>query len=114
MTKNGTEITPHVSRYTWDPAKPPPENQIDFIFTGPVPIGTIVTPVTVKVKDYNSVDVFNEDFNATEEAIQELAIKVDLRLPGKLAISVGDGSQVDSKKRIRGKLVSLKKLCTLQ
>lgn len=106
----------HINRYTWDPAKPPHENQVDFEFTDQVSVGRIATPVTVKVKDFNNVDLYNAQFDASSKGLQELAIAVNLPQPGPVGTGGTNTSpgNIDPTKKIRGKLVSLSKRCTLK
>ncbi|KAI9784185.1 MAG: hypothetical protein M1839_002691 [Geoglossum umbratile] len=113
FTRASGHPVPHVSRYTWDPTKPPHGSQVDFQFTDPVPTHRIVTPVTVKLKDFRNVDLYNVNFDAADPNLQKLAIVVDLSLPGSLTAGTAGSATSDPARKFRGKIVSLTKRCAL-
>ncbi|KAH6850677.1 hypothetical protein B0I37DRAFT_428923 [Chaetomium sp. MPI-CAGE-AT-0009] len=69
--------------------------------------------VVVRVKSYDGSDLYLASFQPSDRSLQALTIKVDFREPSAIE-KAPRGSQRDPAKKIRGKVVSLWKTCTLK
>lgn len=104
-----------VGRYFWDSTQVRTASSIVFRFEEKVPQGHVSRPVKVKVKSFNGSDIYSANFSAKDPLLQNLDIHVPLQNP--LTIGSAEGADTNgpsNMQRLRGKIVSLSKLCSLK
>jgi len=109
----GTADAParNVRRYQWDREKVETDS-INFTFTELQVVQSRVRGlVTVTVKGFDGTELWTTELRATDPALQQLDIVLDLRLPDLLNNPTGTSTGPNLNKKLRGKAVSLAKRC---
>ncbi|KAH8601094.1 hypothetical protein B0O99DRAFT_667549 [Bisporella sp. PMI_857] len=103
----------NISRFPWDSSTVRFERRLQFAFKDRYMLNQISGPVTIRVKAFDGSDVYAANFTAEDPVLQRLDITVDLRAPSTINGGSCPPGQNTSKK-LRGKVVSLSKACTLK
>ncbi|KAI9763307.1 MAG: hypothetical protein M1840_000789, partial [Geoglossum simile] len=104
---------PRVSNYVWDSKSVRHDSRIDFSFEEKYARSRISGPVVVRVKGFDGSELYREEFQAMDPALQTLDIAVDGVVPSTITPPTG-GQVGQGVKKLRGQVVSLSKSCTLK
>ena len=107
-------IVPHISKFDWDPNSPVEKGTIKFEFQVNVLRSNIGPPVHIRVVGFDGSDQYATDFDPSDPDLQNLNINVNLNVPPILDGGTIGGATGLGGKKIKGKLVSLSKPCTLK
>ncbi|KAL8654209.1 MAG: hypothetical protein Q9210_001655 [Variospora velana] len=106
---------PRVRSIEWDAFAPVAENSIAFSFRDSVLESDVASQVLVRVSGFDGSDQYAAHFDASDPALTNLAINVNLHTPPIYGGGGQDGGTAeDANKKIKGKLVSMNKTCTLK
>ncbi|KAK6527387.1 hypothetical protein TWF281_010567 [Arthrobotrys megalospora] len=100
----------HISRYDWPADASPKDNSLNFKFQDTYALDAISGTVIMSITGYDNAELFSQQFNPSDPALQNLNIAVDLRVP---PILTGSSGQTFNKK-LRGKIVAMTKICSLK
>ena len=115
-SESAETATPHVSQYKWDTTVARHDDRIDFKFSEKYLRSRISGPVTVRLKAFDGSELYLASFQAIDPALLKLDITVDALAPSTIEppgdVWAQNGGQ--ALKKLRGKVVSLSKSCTLK
>ena len=107
-------VIPHSKHFTWDQNAALEKDAIKFQFPTYISRRNLNPPVRIRLIGFDGTDQWSENFSVEDEATESLDINVNLYAPPILGGSAGGGVPGKGNKKIKGKLVSLSKSCTLK
>lgn len=103
----------HVINLLWDTTSVITDTRVDFAFSQKYARSRVTGPVVVRVKAFDGSELYSQGFDVNDGLLQKLDIAVPALSPS--TIEPGDDSNGrTNKKKLRGKVVSLSKSCTLK